>query len=41
MVTMEAYRFRQCYEVLLRKESGPPNENVVQNYLNIALLNVF
>ena len=26
---------------LIRKISGAPNENVVQNHLNIALLNVF
>ena len=25
----------------VRKESGAPNENIVQNHLNIELLNVF
>ena len=26
---------------LISKTSGAPNENIVQNHLNIALLNVF
>ena len=28
-------------ENFLAKPSGEPNENIVQNHLNIALLNVF
>ena len=27
--------------MILKSKSGAPNENVVQNHLNIALLNVF
>ena len=37
------YRRRMCLKHVHRVQltSGAPNENIVQNHLNIALLNVF
>ena len=30
-----------CFEKLRNEKAGAPNENIVQNHLSIALLNVF
>ena len=33
--------FRGFMDLTVASSSGAPNENIVQNHLNIALLNVF
>ena len=35
---LDHYRF---IYIIIERSSGAPNENIVQNHLNIVLLNVF
>ena len=38
---LACFKSRVLFRSKREKESGAPNENTVQNHLNIALLNVF